>query len=76
MVFLGGWGVAMSRVGQEAVALSMIGECRWVLQCFPYRHWTSSPPLKAAAAAASPATSCTQPRFSRQVAIAARGDTR
>lgn len=76
MGFFGGWGVAMSRVGQEAVALSMIGECRWVLQCFPYRHWTSSPPLKAAAAAASPATSCTQPRFSRQVAIAARGDTR
>lgn len=71
-----GEGGAMSRVGQEVVALSMIGECRWVLQCFPYRHWTSSPPLKAAAAAASPATSCTQPRFSRQVGIAARGDTR
>lgn len=48
-----------------SAALSMIGECRWVLQCFPYRHWISSPPLKAVATA-SPGTSCTEPQFSRQ----------
>lgn len=39
-------GGGMSLVGQEVAALSMIGECRWVLQPFPYRHWTSSTPLK------------------------------
>lgn len=64
LIWVGLRGEKLSRVGQEVVGLSMIGECRWVLQCFPYRHWTSSPPLKAAAAAASPATSCTQPQFS------------
>lgn len=58
-----------------SVGLSMIGECRWVLQCFPYRHWISSPPLKAAATA-SPGTSCTEPQFSRQVTIVVRGGTR
>lgn len=51
--------------------LSMIGECRWVLQCFPYRHWISSPPLKAAAAA-SPGTSCTEPQFSRESVVRQR----
>ena len=54
-----------------SAALSMIGECRWVLQCFPYRHWTSSPPLKAAATA-SPDTSCTEPQFSEQATICRR----
>lgn len=59
-----------------SVALSMIGECRWVLRCFPYRHWTSSPPLKAAAAA-SPDTSCTEPQFSQQATACRReGETR
>lgn len=38
--------------------LPMIGECRWALRRFPYRHWVSSPPLTAAAAA-SPDTSGT-----------------
>ncbi|KAF0045462.1 hypothetical protein F2P81_001991 [Scophthalmus maximus] len=40
----------------------MIGECRWALLCFPYRHWISSPPLRAAAPA-SPDTSCSERRF-------------
>lgn len=40
----------ISRLGRlswpGSAGQSMIGECRWVLQCFPYRHWISSPPLK------------------------------
>lgn len=54
--------------------LSMIGECRWVLQCFPYRHWISSPPLKTAAAE-SPHTSCTGAQLSEQTTIV-RGEAR
>ncbi len=77
-------GIDMSRPGERerererekmtwpgSGGLSMIGECRWVLQCFPYRHWISSPPLKAAAAA-SPGTSCTEPQFSGQASICRR----
>lgn len=68
--------IDVSRPGEKMTwpgsgGLSMIGECRWVLQCFPYRHWTSSPPLKAGAAA-SPGTSCTEPQFSGQATVCRR----
>lgn len=59
----------MTRPGSGG--LSMIGECRWVLQCFPYRHWISSPPVKAAAPA-SPDTSCTEPQYLQPATICRR----
>lgn len=43
-----------------SVAPPMIGECRRVLRTLPCRHWVSSPPLKAAAAASADA-SCAEP---------------
>lgn len=54
--------------------LSMIGECRWVLRCFPYRYWVSSPPLKTAAAA-SPALPPHGHSFPRK-SLVVRGDPR
>uniref|UniRef100_A0A3B5MRE1 sphingosine kinase n=1 Tax=Xiphophorus couchianus TaxID=32473 RepID=A0A3B5MRE1_9TELE len=41
----------------------MIGECRWVFQCFPCRHWVSSPPLRPAAASAPDTSSLLHGQF-------------